>query len=126
MCNTSSFIETATNKNIKSSLHSRYHAEACKEWRDPSPWVAPRQNSCEETSQRWQTVSGTVSNVTNPEIEPQTYRADSESSTTALTKRTVAAKKSRKKHKKQGKMNKAAYLFKIDASQSKLTVETTL
>ena len=37
---------------IKSSLYSRYYAEACNEWRGPSLPLRPGQHSSEDTSQR--------------------------------------------------------------------------
>ena len=39
---------------------------------------APGLHSSDETLQRWQDVGDTVSDVTGPVIEPQTYRADSD------------------------------------------------
>ena len=50
---------------IESSVYSRYDGEAC--------------NSggaiFEETLQRWRAVDGTVSDLTDPRIEPQTSRS---------------------------------------------------
>ena len=62
-------------KQIKPSLCSRYHAEACIEWRGPSPQFSSRQHSSAEgTSQWWRVVGDSVSDSTGPVIEPQTYR----------------------------------------------------
>ena len=49
-------VQLAINK-IKSNLHytRRKYAEACNEWRGPSPGYAPPQ-----TSQRWRAVGDTV------------------------------------------------------------------
>ena len=39
--------------------------------------LGPEQHSSEETSQQWRAVGDMVSNLTHPEIEPRTFRADS-------------------------------------------------
>ena len=44
-------------------------------------------HSSEETSQRWRAVGYTVSDLTGPGIEPQTFRADSDVLTTELADR---------------------------------------
>ena len=53
------------NSKIKSSLNSRYYAEACNEWQDYLPCLAPGQHSFEETSQRWRAVGDTASDLTH-------------------------------------------------------------
>ena len=45
---------------IKSSLYSRYYAEAFSEWRAPSPRLGDGQLSSEETSQTWRAVGETA------------------------------------------------------------------
>ena len=65
-------------KKIKSSLYSRYYAEACNELRDPSLHLAPGQHSSEETSQQWRVVGSTVFDLTDPGIVPKTSRIDSD------------------------------------------------
>ena len=40
--------------------------------------LAPGQHSSEETSQRWRAVGDTVSGLTDPRIEPQTFHTDSD------------------------------------------------
>ena len=44
---------------IKSLLHSLYHAVVCNKWRGPPPW----RNSSEETSQRWRPVGDIASDL---------------------------------------------------------------
>ena len=39
--------------------------------------LAPRYHSCEETQQLWRAVGDTVSDLTDLEFEPQTYRTES-------------------------------------------------
>ena len=39
--------------------------------------LAPRQHSSEETSQRWRAVGDSLFALTGAEIEPQTFRTDS-------------------------------------------------
>ena len=55
-------------KIIKSSLYSRYYAEACNEWRVHLRGLVPGQHSSEETSQRWRVVSDTMSDLTGIEF----------------------------------------------------------
>ena len=45
---------------IKSLLYSCYYAEACNEWRGPSPRLSVWQHGSEETSQRRRAVGDTV------------------------------------------------------------------
>ena len=47
-----------TNAKKRSSLHSRYYAEACNEWRGHLRGFAPGQRSSEETSQHWRHCIG--------------------------------------------------------------------
>ena len=53
----------ALNQKIKSSLYSRCYAEACNEWRDPSPqlsaWATQLRNV-----QRWRPFGDTVPDLT--------------------------------------------------------------
>ena len=46
--------------------------------------LAPGQHSFEEMSKRWRAVGDTVSDLTDPGIEPQTSHTDSNVSTTDL------------------------------------------
>ena len=63
---------------IKTSLYSRYYAEACKEWRALYlRLIALGQHSYEETPRRWRVVGDAVSDLTGMEIEPVTFRANS-------------------------------------------------
>ena len=62
--------------NIKSSLYSKYYAEACNEWRGASPrlgacWAI----SSEETSHWWRDVGDTVFDLTGQGIELGSYCA---------------------------------------------------
>ena len=52
------------------SLFSRYYAEACNEWRDPSLRLSAEQHSSENTSQRWRAVGDSVSDLSGPGIAP--------------------------------------------------------
>ena len=47
--------------------------------------LAPGQRSSAKTSQRWQVVGDTVSDLTCPRIEPETSRSDIDVFTTAKT-----------------------------------------
>ena len=60
---------------IKSSLHSRYYAEACNEWREPSPrlsaWAAQLRRNVAAVASRWRhcadlTVPGFESRPLSP------------------------------------------------------------
>ena len=48
---------------------------------------ASGQHNSEETSQRWRAVGDTISDLTGPGIEPQTFRSDSMCLTTKVTGR---------------------------------------
>ena len=48
------------------------------EWRVHLCGLAPRRHSSEETSELWHSSSHTVSHLTGPGIEPQTYHTDSD------------------------------------------------
>ena len=65
----------------KSSLYSRYYAEACNEGGAHLRDLAPGLHSSEKTSQRWRHCV----DLTGPGIEPQTSRTDSVSLATELT-----------------------------------------
>ena len=71
-------------KKIKPSLYSRYYAEACNEWRDPSPqlsaWATQLRRSVAAVASR-------CVDLTGPGIEPQTSRTDSVRLATELTGR---------------------------------------
>ena len=56
---------------IKPSLYSRYFAEACNDWRGPSPRLSAGQYSSEETLQLWRAVGDTVFDLTDPGFEPR-------------------------------------------------------
>ena len=70
---------------IKSSLHSRYYAEACNEWRGPSPprsaWATQLRRNVAAVTSRWRHCA----DLTDPAIEPQTYRIESVRLATELT-----------------------------------------
>ena len=51
--------------------------------------LAPGLFSSEETLQRWQAIGDTVSDLSEPGIEPQTSRTDSVRLTTVLTSRFI-------------------------------------
>ena len=57
----------------KSSLYSRYYAEACNEWRVHLLGLASAL-----PSQRWRAVGDIVFDLTSPGFELQTFRADSD------------------------------------------------
>ena len=62
---------------IKSSLYSRYYAEACNEWRGRSPprsaWATQLRRNIAAVTSRWRHCA----DLTGPGIEPQTYRNES-------------------------------------------------
>ena len=62
---------------IKSSLYSLYYAEACNEWRGPSPrlsaWATQLRRNVSAVASRWRHCA----DLTGPGIEPQTYRTES-------------------------------------------------
>ena len=70
---------------IKFSLHSPYYAEACNEWRDPSPqlsaWATQLRRNVAAVASRWRDYV----DLTGPGIEPQTFRTDSMRLATKLT-----------------------------------------
>ena len=70
---------------IKSSLYSRYYAEACNEWRGPSPrlsaWATQLRKNVVAVASRWRHCA----DLTGPDIEPQTYRTESVRLATELT-----------------------------------------
>ena len=66
-------------QNMKSSLHLRYCCIKTKRVTSGEVHLrglASGQHSSEETSQRWQAVGNTVSDLTGPGIEPQTSCTD--------------------------------------------------
>ena len=65
------------NKKIIPSLYSQHYVEASSKWWARFQSFTPGQHNSKETSQRWQIVGATVSDLTGPGIEPQTSRADS-------------------------------------------------
>ena len=76
----------ATSQNqIESSLYPRYFAEACNEWRRPSPllsaWVTQLRRNVATVASRWRHCA----DLTGPGIEPHTSRTDSVRLTTELT-----------------------------------------
>ena len=62
---------------IKSSLYSRYYAEACNEWRGPSPrlsaWATQLRRNVATVASPWRHCA----DLTGPGIEPQTSRTES-------------------------------------------------
>ena len=70
---------------IKSSLYSRYYAEARNEWRSPSPrlsaWAKQLQKRVAAIASRWRRRV----DLTGPGIERQTSRTDSVRLATELT-----------------------------------------
>ena len=64
-------------KKIKSSLYSRYYAEACNEWRGPSPqlsaWASQLRRNVAAVASRWRFCA----RFTGMGIEPQTSLTDS-------------------------------------------------
>ena len=70
---------------IKPLLYSPYYAQACNELRGPSSQLstwATQLRTPEKTSQRWQAVGDSVSDLTSAGIEPQTSRTASNVATT--------------------------------------------
>ena len=65
------------NQKIKSSLYSPYYAEACNEWRGPSPrlsaWATQLRRNVATVASRWRHCV----DLTGPGVEPQTSRTDS-------------------------------------------------
>ena len=72
---------------IRSSLYLRYHAEACNEWRGPSPrrsaWAAQLRKDVAMV----RAVGDTVSDSSNSRFKPKTFRTDSNVLSTELTGR---------------------------------------
>ena len=59
----------------KSSSYSRYYyAEACNEWRGPSPRLSASTTQPQETPQQWRTVGAMVFDLIGWGIELCTYR----------------------------------------------------
>ena len=63
---------------LKSSLYSREYAEACSEWRDPTPQLGVRKTQLRRTSQRRRLVSDIVPYLTDSKIETITSGTDSD------------------------------------------------
>ena len=76
---------TVRNIKIKSSLYSRYYAEACNELRGPSPqfsaWATQLRRNITTVASRWRHCV----DLTGQGIEPQTSRTDSVRLATELT-----------------------------------------
>ena len=67
---------------IKPSLYSRHYAEACNEWRDPSP----RHNAwATQLRRNVAAVASRCADLTGLGIEPQTSRTESVRLATKLT-----------------------------------------
>ena len=70
---------------IKSSLYSLEYAEACNEWRGPSPrlsaWATQLRRNVAAVASRWRHCA----DLTGPGIEPQTSRTESVRLATELT-----------------------------------------
>ena len=81
----SRFFDSVTQ--IKSSLRSPYCAEACYEWRGPSPllsaWATQLRRNIATMASRWRHCA----DLSGPGIEPQIYRTDSVRLATELTGR---------------------------------------
>ena len=75
------------------SLYSLYCAEACNEFAGPiSASLRPGNSALfEEMLQRWRVVGNTVSDLTGPKFEPQTYRSRNERVTARPTGRLLVA-----------------------------------
>ena len=75
----------ANESKIKSSLYSRYYAEACNEWRGSSlrlsAWATQLRRNVAAVASRWRHCA----DLTGPEIEPQTSRTESVRLATELT-----------------------------------------
>ena len=73
------------NQKIKSSLYSPHYAEACNEWRGPSPrlsaWATQLRRIVATVASRWRHCV----DLTGPGIEPQNSRTDSVRSATEQT-----------------------------------------
>ena len=66
-------------KQKKSLSYSQFYAEACNEWRGPSPRLSVWQHSSEEMSQRWRAVGDCrLSELVDRGIEPKTSRTGSD------------------------------------------------
>ena len=70
-------LKSAHMLQIKSSLYSPYYAEACTEWRGPSPphsaWATQLRRNVAAVASRWRHYA----DLTGPGIEPQTSRTKS-------------------------------------------------
>ena len=71
------------------SLSSLYYAESCNEFAGPISALLRPGNTVpfEEMSQQWQAIGNTVSDLTDPRFEPQTYRSREERVTARPTGR---------------------------------------
>ena len=69
-------IVTGIKYHIQSSLYSRYYAEACEEWRGPSPrlsaWATQLQRNVAAVASRWRHCA----DLTGSGIEPHASRSD--------------------------------------------------
>ena len=75
----------AVSNQIKSSLYSRCYAEACNEWRGPSPrlsaWATQLRRNVATVVSRWRHCA----DLTGPGIEPQASRTERVRLPTELT-----------------------------------------
>ena len=80
-----STLVNPSNQKIKPSLYSPYYAEACNEWRGPSPrlsaWATQLRRNVATVASRWLHCV----DLTGPGIEPQTSRTNSVRFATELT-----------------------------------------
>ena len=78
LCDADKLFKSKSNVQIKikSSLHSRYYAEACNEWRGPSPrfsaWETQLRRNVATVTIVWQHCA----DLTDPGIKPQTSCTD--------------------------------------------------
>ena len=70
-------FENSNQIKIKSSLYSRYYADACNEYRGPSPrlstWATQLRRNVAAVASHWRHCV----DLTDPGFDPQTYRTDS-------------------------------------------------
>ena len=76
-----SLLEILCQEKVKFSLYLQYYAEACTEWRGPSPRLAARTTPTKHLRRdikAGRVVGNTVSELTSPGIERQTSLVDSD------------------------------------------------
>ena len=81
------FCKRASNQKIKSLLYSKYYVEACNSGVIHLRGLAPGQRSSKETSLKRRAVGDTVFDLTDPRVQLQTSRTNSNVLTTELTNR---------------------------------------